>query len=250
MTWEFHQASDIGGRDEQQDRAAVFALGGGAHLVALADGMGGHAAGALAAQTVIDTVAAAVGSTAAQPPQTLLVALCEAAHAAVRGLATCQDRDPGSTCVLLYLRRDIAYWSHVGDSRLYHLNRERAIALTEDHSAQGLVRTGAVAAGPAAGRGLYMCLGGQNPVAPVADGVRLAPGDALLLCSDGLWEQVEADEIRASLANAAAPGDALHRLVEAARERAGSTGDNVSAVLATRRVSRVGRAWRRLTGFS
>jgi serine/threonine protein phosphatase PrpC len=90
-----------------------------------------------------------------------------------------------------------------------------------------------------------MCLGGRNPVSPRADGVCLGPGEALLLCSDGLWQQVEQREIHGMLTETV-PRDALNRLVETARIRGGRGGDNVSAVLATRRVSRLQAAWRRL----
>lgn len=251
MHWEFHIASDIGGRDEQQDRVGVFDIDDDAHLVVLADGMGGHADGALAAQAVIETAAAAADAGAGgQAPQRFLVTVCHAAHAAIRRLADARGTDPASTCVLLYLHGDTAYWCHVGDSRLYHVNAEHAVPLTEDHSVLGLIEAGAArpADVAAAGNGLYMCLGGRNPVSPESAASCLAPGDAMLLCSDGFWQQVTANEIQDTIGSARVPADALRVLVEHARVRGGQRGDNVSAVLATRRVSRLQRAWRRLAG--
>jgi PPM family protein phosphatase len=250
MTWEFHLASDIGGRHEQQDRMGVFGMRDDAHLMVLADGMGGHDDGALAAQTVIDTAAAAAADASGRSPQQLLAAVCHAAHAAIRRLGEARGTNPASTCVMLYLHTDTAYWCHVGDSRLYHVNVDHAVPLTEDHSVQGLIDAGAAAAVDiaAAGNGLYMCLGGRNPVSPEAAASCLVPGDAMLLCSDGFWQQVDAEEIRAMIASTHDPAGALHDLVETARVRGGKAGDNVSAMLATHRVSRLRTAWRRLAG--
>jgi serine/threonine protein phosphatase PrpC len=250
MTWEFHLASDIGGRDEQQDRMGVFEMRDDAQLMVLADGMGGHDDGALAAQTVIDTAAAAAVDASGQAPQQFLAAVCHTAHAAIRRLGEARGSHPASTCVMLYLHADIAHWCHVGDSRLYHVNAEHAVPLTEDHSVQGLIDAGAAAAADlaAAGNGLYMCLGGRNPVSPEAAASCLAPGDAMLLCSDGFWQQLDAEEIRAMIASTRDPAGALHDLVETARVRGGKAGDNVSAALATQRVSRLRAAWRRLAG--
>jgi serine/threonine protein phosphatase PrpC len=70
----------------------------------------------------------------------------------------------------------------------------------------------------------------------------------MLLCSDGFWQQVDAEEIRAVVASTRHPGDALDGLVATARARGGNGGDNISALLATRQAPRLWATWRRLTG--
>ena len=82
MTWRFDLATAIGGRAEQQDRSEVFALPGkrNAHLVVLADGMGGQQHGALAAQTVLDTARDALAGLAKHSPRKGLTDLCHVAH--------------------------------------------------------------------------------------------------------------------------------------------------------------------------
>lgn len=248
MAWHFDLASDIGARTEQQDRVAVLPVPGrdDAHLVVLADGMGGHRGGAEAAQAVVDAARAAVALFGAGgTPGGLLHALCLAADRAVRAIGTDQDNSPGSTCALLYLEGREAYWAHVGDSRLYHFGTRRLLFRTADHSIAELLagQHDAAAGGQRDGR-LYMCLGGRNRVEPEVGSAAVGSGDWFLLCSDGLWSQFDEDELmRASAGGAGRAGAA--QIAAQATQRAGTASDNVSLVVASQR--RPGGLLRRMT---
>ncbi|MDJ0739899.1 MAG: protein phosphatase 2C domain-containing protein [Gammaproteobacteria bacterium] len=250
MSWHIDIATDIGGRATQQDRAAVFDVPGhaDARLVVLADGMGGLADGDLAAQAVIDTAAQALADTAIDHPQRFLDALCQRADRAVIKLGREHASTPGSTCVLLYLCADEAYWAHVGDSRLYHYAGRELLSHTRDHTVGELVKdaAGGSAADAASPELLYMCLGGQNALQPEIGASATGGGDWFLLCSDGFWNQVDAGEAAELRCRAHADAGPAAQLVALASRRGGARGDNVTVVVATRRETALARAWRRV----
>lgn len=238
MPWQFDLASDIGARAEQQDRIAVLPVPGrdDAHLVVLADGMGGQQQGAEAAQAVIDAARAAIALFGAGgTPGGLLHALCLAADRAVRAIGRGDGSDPGSTCALLYLDGREAYWAHVGDSRLYHFDAKRLLFRTADHSVAALLAgdKASTAEGLRDSR-LYMCLGGRNRVEPEIGSAAVGARDWFLLCSDGLWSQLEEDDLLQAGGAGSARTSAVD-IVTQARQRAGVASDNVSLVLARQR---------------
>ena len=83
--WDTACHSDIGGRDEQQDRVEVFSRDD-AWLLVLADGMGGHEGGALAAQAVIDVARMQFGPATDRKPEQLLFEIAERAHERINGI--------------------------------------------------------------------------------------------------------------------------------------------------------------------
>lgn len=238
MPWHFDLASDIGARAEQQDRVAVLEIPGrdDAHLVVLADGMGGQQQGAEAAQAVIDAARTTVGLFGAgDTAGRLLRALCLAADRAVRAIGRADGSDPGSTCALLYLDGREAYWAHVGDSRVYHFEASRLLFRTADHSVGELLaaQDDAAADGQRDGR-LYMCLGGRNRVEPEIGSTAVGDQDWFMLCSDGLWSQLDDGELLQAAGAGSAQVSAAH-IAAQARQRAGAASDNVSLVLARQR---------------
>ncbi len=238
MPWIFDFAQDIGQRHEQEDRLAIISSSEGKrHLVVVGDGMGGYRHGALAAQTLIDTARACFRLLDGEQPEALLERICYEAHVAI-GVATAGELPaPGSTCALLYLAEAEAAWAHVGDSRIYHFRRGKALSRTTDHSLAALLAR-VPQARPADLPGvmlrsqLYMRLGGDRPPQPDLDASLVEPGDVFLLCSDGFWGAIEPESLMEHL-----PGGALgqHRAAEfvsLARERCGGGCDNISLVLA------------------
>lgn len=234
----FHD-SRRGSRKINQDRIAHCASGD-ALLMLVADGLGGHRHGEVAAEVAAQYVTEAFKHKArpalADAPKFLQNALEGAhfailRHAADAGLAEV----PRTTCVACVVQHETACWAHVGDSRLYHLRQGRIIAQTRDHSrVQQLIDAGRVreeAYGAHPDRHLiYRCLGSAAPPqVEVSVAAELAPGDILLLCSDGLWSPLSARIIGGAL-QAGDIARNLPALLDEAERRAGGACDNLSVV--------------------
>jgi serine/threonine protein phosphatase PrpC len=235
-------ASDIGGRSEQQDRIdTLSSANGNTHLVIVADGMGGHKDGALAAQKVIETARERFDAGPLPYPGAFLKELCLEAHRVINDLGADEQRSPGSTCVLLYLNGPEAYWAHVGDSRMYHFRDGELLNRTRDHSvaelmvAQGKLDEAEVDSSALQNQ-LYMRLGGSNTPEPELGASLVEDSEFFMLCSDGFWARVSLDEVVEYVRDHPLEDNVAERLVEIARERGGSDGDNISLAL-TRWVS-------------
>jgi len=230
-------ALDIGGRSEQQDSIDLLSSDtDDSHLVIVADGMGGHEGGALASKTVVETARRHFNNGRDPDPETFLEKLCLESHHAISALGTGEQRSPGSTCVLLYLKGTEAYWAHVGDSRLYHISKNKLQQQTCDHSVvQLMVSRGDMSEAEASNSSLqnqlYMCLGGSNTPEPDLNAHVAVHNDLFILCSDGFWSWVKPEEVLACLEQQSFEDDCAARLVELARERGGDKGDNISLAL-------------------
>lgn len=232
---------DIGRRDEQQDRVCVL-KGGDARLLVLADGMGGHEGGALAAQAVVDAASdqfLALGGVVAGDPANLLASIVASAHDRVNALGAELGLKPHSTCVLLYIDPAATAWAHVGDSRLHRFADGRFAERTMDHSVvelmrlQGRITEEEMKTHPDKNR-LYEALGGEQPPQVEAGGKESAVGDGFLLASDGVWENVANADLEAVL-QAEDLVEALRCLIERAKKHGGPDCDNLSAAAARRR---------------
>lgn len=224
--------ADNGGRDEQQDRVAVLP-GDDKFLVVLADGMGGHEDGALAAQTVIDTARHHFAASDADNPADLLTRIVTACHERINALGNERQTSPHSTCVLLHVTGATTAWTHVGDSRLYRFDRGRLQERTIDHSVveimrlQGRISEEEMKNHPSQNQ-LYGALGmGRRPD---VDTRRrdTQDSDAFLLASDGLWGNVLDAEME-SVIDSQDLATALRGLVQIAKTRGGPRCDNISA---------------------
>ncbi len=228
-----------GDRREQQDRSAIFAhpKRGGVMLAALADGMGGHSGGAMAAEQVMLKAKQNLEIfNPGESPQELLDGMIREAHVVIKLTRFTSEQDPHSTAVLLLLHGGRADWAHTGDSRLYHFRGDRLVHMSGDHSLVAeMVRKGSLTIDQARHYPhkniLIGCLGGERE--PMIDHGRveqLQDGDTFLLCSDGLWAYFEPEELGGVL-KAFAPREAAEMLVNRARERAEGAGDNISLVI-------------------
>ncbi len=239
LTWT--RISETGEREANQD-ALGEAQDGSLACFVLADGAGGHAGGEVAANLVVDTLLAAF---AAQPaagagPLHGYVRAAAEAVAAAR-LAKTQQRDMSATVAALLIDRASgqALWAHLGDSRVYLFRRGRVHAVTKDHSVTqqfidaGLAKADQLRVHPQRNM-LFAAIGAEGDTAlAVSDpGTVLTPGDALLLCSDGLWEWVleaEMEDALAASADCAQWLEAMCRQAEVNNRRAGKARDNFSA---------------------
>lgn len=233
-------AQHIGDRDEQQDRVALFQhpVQRGAVLAVVADGMGGHSGGALAAEQA-ELSARTVFQASPLDPDNLpavLKEIVDAAHAGIRTARHTSAQDPHSTLCLLLVQGPVAVWAHCGDTRLYHFRRGVLAARTRDHShVMDLVERGYLTEVQAAGHPqknlLVSCLGDDKaPRIDFGGAVALTAGDCFLLCSDGVWAHFGDDELGHILA-AHPPRKAAELLIEGARERARGRGDNCSLAI-------------------
>ena len=229
-----------GGRATQQDElVCLHAPDSDARLLVLADGMGGDGAGELAAQTVIAVARQwwEQGTWREQPGSLFLEALLQEAHNQLRRLRdTLTSGEPHSTAVALLIQGDRACWAHVGDSRLYQFQGRRCLAQTRDHSVaqlkrqRGQIAEAALANDPEQHK-LLRGLGGAH--APVVDHglAMLRPGQAFVLCSDGVWEHVSTGEL-AAVSHARDQQAALEHALALAVQRGGEDADNASLVVA------------------
>ncbi|MEJ6006751.1 PP2C family serine/threonine-protein phosphatase [Paucibacter sp. AS339] len=237
MRFSTYQVSRRGGREKNEDRMG-YCYTREAGLFALADGMGGHPEGEVAAQLALQTLAALFQREAkpalANPAEYLQDAIMIAQQQLLRYAADKNMSDtPRTTIVACVLQGRNAFWAHCGDSRLYLVRGGKLIARTRDHSyielqaALGRSPQGADAFNRNV---LFTCLGSPGkPMVDISGPLVLEPGDRLLLCSDGLWGTVPDDEITEQLATRQI-SDAVPELVEQALRNGGVRCDNVTVL--------------------
>jgi len=231
--FEAARSSLIGDRDCNQDRSLVLSSGETV-LLGLADGLGGHPRGEVAAQLFIDVCDSLFRRSPKpipDPGHLMLRCIGKAHHAITRfGRRQSPPIEPRTTAVLAIVQSGVAYWAHVGDSRLYLLRDGRIHRKTQDHTQIRFVRQSAAEASRPRSS-LTRCLGGveEPPVTTCSLPTRLQPGDTIVLCSDGLWGQIPAAALTATLAAGEQPlAERLQSLIETAATQPHS--DNVTAI--------------------
>nr|WP_316640239.1 PP2C family serine/threonine-protein phosphatase [uncultured Roseateles sp.] len=237
MRFSVFQVSRRGGREKNEDRMG-YSYTRDAGLFALADGMGGHPEGEVAAQLALQTMSGMFQREAtpalADPAKFLQEGILAGhlqllAYAASKGMSD----TPRTTLVACILQGNAAYWAHCGDSRLYLVRGDKLIARTRDHSYSELQE--ALGRSPAAGEHfnrnvLFTCLGSPGkPMVDTTGPMLLQDGDRLLLCSDGLWGTVSDEVITEQLVKLPI-ADAVPELVERALRNGGPRCDNVTVL--------------------
>jgi serine/threonine protein phosphatase PrpC len=230
----------IGPREENQDRVAV-AAGDHAVLLAVIDGMGGHAEGARAAETSLATLIEAFWQTPHpifDPLGFLHLSLGRAHEEVVKlGVGLAVEARPRATCAVCLVQDAAAYWAHVGDSRVYQLRQSRVLERTRDHShVEVLLREGLITEAEVQGHPMrnYVecCLGGDAalPEMSISARRRLKPGDVLLLCTDGMWANLkDQDFVRFAQTPGKSLRDSLTDLGTQAVAASAPYSDNTSA---------------------
>lgn len=239
MRFTIYQESRQGGRLNNEDRI-TYCYSRDALLMVIADGMGGHHYGEIAAQIAIQTLADIFQREArpvlADPFRFLQKGMTNAHHAILDYTDRHHLKDtPRTTCVACVIQDNIAYWAHAGDSRLYLMRDGKVVAQTRDHSRirllveEGLISEAQAAVHPDRNK-IYSCLGSPTP--PDIEFSRKTPlehGDIVLLCTDGLWGVISG-EAMALATKGANLLQALPMLLSRAETKAGAHGDNLSAV--------------------
>ncbi len=247
--------SDVGrARTNNEDAFAVTDLGTGAQiqggdevtelnvsdrgiLMTVSDGMGGAAFGEVASALVVDSLGRSMGEQIADSASIkgLIEAAVTRANTDVFQAAKSSEKQGmGATLTAVLVHKKEAYLAAVGDSRAYLLRRGRLRQMTRDQSyVQLLVDHGLVNAKEAKNlpiRNMVLQALGVAETVEVSIGqLQLRRGDRLLLCSDGLHNALEDDELHTIL-DTCDPKTACHRMIELANERGGE--DNLTAVVA------------------
>lgn len=245
----FGQATDIGMvRGNNQDAIYSYFVSSRSveerpdfGLFVVADGMGGHHDGEKASSLTARVVASQVLSTILLPhitgdnenqepiTESLTSAIEKANSEVIKHVP-----DGGTTVTSVIVIGDLAYIAHVGDSRIYLLAKDHLEQLTRDHSlVQRLIELDQLTPEEAAEHPnknmLYRALGQNEAIEVDTLTRRLPPKSRLLLCSDGLWNQVDEKEIVDIVKQTPNPQEACNKLIALANKHGGV--DNVSVIL-------------------
>lgn len=236
MKFNVFQLSRKGGRKNNEDRMG-YCYTRDAALFVLADGMGGHAEGEVAAQLALQTMAAQFQQhaqpTVKKPADFLSDSLLAAHHRIVRyaGEKGLPDT-PRTTVVAALVQNGHAMWVHCGDSRLYVVREGKILLRTRDHSYMEQGEFFAANVENINRNVLFTCLGSPSrPIFDVSLPMRLRQQDRIMLCSDGLWGNLSDEEIQSYLADVSRPlSTELPEMVEEALRRGGDTCDNTTVL--------------------
>ncbi len=233
-------------RDHNED---AYLVDEGLGLFAVADGMGGHAAGEVASKLALETVLRVISEGRAkidhfrrdngsrEARRALLDLIEEAAHAACAAVHEAGKRDErlrgmGTTLCLLLVAGGHGFIAHVGDSRIYLVRGEKTHQLTQDHNLQNeLLKRGKLTPEQIAQvkqkNALTRAVGVYASVEVDTLDFGIVAGDRLLLCSDGLYGYLRKGELNSVFEDA--PEQAAQRLVSLANQRGGH--DNITAIV-------------------
>jgi len=239
MKFSVFQGSRQGPRPYNQDRLA-YSYSKDAILLVIADGMGGHRHGEVAAQLAVKMLMDAFqeqSATAIPNPADFLKQQILRIHHTIDAIREKHGllESPRTTIVAAIIQFDHLYAAHVGDSRLYHFRDYKMIYKTEDHSVvqkmyrMGQLDTQSMMVHPQRHK-IYNCLGSDKPPeVELTVKHKLKNGDKLLLCTDGLWGAMSDAEIN-KMFHEGNVSDTIPRILELAETKAGPSGDNLSAI--------------------
>ena len=227
------------GRKREMNQDYVFAtdesLGTLPNLLVVADGMGGHKAGDFASKYTVEVLKEELKHTLKDGPEEILK---DAAQTANHKLIEKADEDinlegMGTTLVAATVIDHTLYFINVGDSRLYLLNKDIR-QLSRDHSlVEEMVRLGGIKPEEAKHHPdkniITRAVGAEDKVEPDFFTVELQEGEIVLMCSDGLTNMLEDEEIRMIISGARDLVEKAESLVEAANANGGR--DNISVIL-------------------
>lgn len=234
------QLSQRGGRSNNEDRSG-YSETENAILLVLADGMGGHPDGEVAAEIAVRTSLEMFNQMAAptilDPIEFLGMALRSAHYKIIRhGVQSASKENldiPRTTAVACIIQKDKIWWAHCGDSRFYLVRNHKIELCTVDHSyakgGQGIAEE--ASALNISRSTLYTCLGSNTlPMIQVAGPFELQPGDRVMLCSDGLWSALNDIRITDLLSSHGSISLSASFLVETALQVTGKNSDNVTVI--------------------
>jgi PPM family protein phosphatase len=234
MKFSVFQVSRKGGREKNEDRMG-YCYTRESGLFVLADGMGGHPEGEVAAQLALQTISA-LYQKEARPivrdvTEFLSSSLMAAHHQIIRYASEKGMLDtPRTTLVAAIVQGTTATWVHCGDSRLYVVRDHALLTRTRDHSYLEQHSAGVIRLDRINRNILFTCLGSPTkPVFDITGPVTLQQGDKILLCSDGLWGSLNDSDLVRELSQKSV-SEAVPELVEQALRAGGDHSDNVTVI--------------------
>jgi PPM family protein phosphatase len=231
-------SSAIGRREQNEDRCGERQSSNGRHAWAVADGLGGHEGGEVAAQVALDAALDrfAEADNYVDLGDVVHISL-EQARDAVSDARERSDigSDMATTFALVVSDGEAIAWGHVGDTRIYRVREGRAAVLTRDHTLAASMRALAGAAQehdllPVHTNVLASSLGPKEPFIEVSEVEPLLQGDVFLICSDGLWAHFSEAALEQDLARSRDLGEWLARLERRVEEARDPEQDNYTAI--------------------
>ena len=205
----------------------------------IADGLGGYAGGAMAAQTVVECL---IGSfeklegAIVSDPAAFIVLSMTYAHTLIGKKARklgLESTEPRTTCVACLVQNGYAYWGHVGDSRLYLFGDGELLTRTIDHTTTDHMHQDGAIDEQAQRLGhsqLFRCVGGtRKPVVSLGAETQLGTGDTIFLCTDGVWRAFKEHQL-AKVSLKSSVGEAVDILLNHSRRYFRGQCDNLTAL--------------------
>jgi serine/threonine protein phosphatase PrpC len=242
MRFTIFQDSKVGDRSGNEDRVG-YSYSRDVLMMVIADGMGGHDQGEVAAEIAVTEITRRFQQEARNKlrrPFDFLVSAIQSAHRAIvshaveKNLLEC----PRTTCVACVIQNGYAYWAHAGDSRLYVIRKGQLVAATQDHSKiQQMLDAGQITPEQAARHPdrnkIFSCLGGVVPPhIDIGREVRLESGDTVMLMTDGFWAHIP-PALLGSMLQKQAVTSLMPGLMNEAQRRAAGESDNLTVVAMT-----------------
>ena len=225
-----YQATHVGKVRKNNEDALIFIE---PETFAVADGMGGQAAGEVASKILIDTAKNFLPTVPEPHNEDILKKVIMKSNAAIlREVANNPEyKGMGTTATILHIYKDRAYYAHVGDSRIYRLKNNILEQITQDHSyVENLVRKGEITPSEARVHPmknfLTQAVGAVPEVEVDTASFSVNIGDIFLLCTDGLTNMVDDKKITEILLSSENPAE---KLIQAALDNGGA--DNVSVIV-------------------
>lgn len=225
-------------RDMNQDYmfASETAVGKLPNLFIVADGMGGHKAGEFASKTAVETIVEYIrDNDSGQVVASLKKAIGEANRRVLKeAIIDIEKEGMGTTIVVATIKDDKVIVANVGDSRLYIVNESSITQITVDHSfVEEMIRSGRIARAEARNHPDKNKITRAVGVFPKVDvdffEVKVVPGDMILMCTDGLTNMVDDEEIKRIVLGQRDIVEKTVTLIETANKNGGT--DNITALL-------------------
>ena len=222
--------TNVGGHEPNCDHAQVIEHDGQI-LIVLCDGLIGLPNGDQAAQIISDAALAALieGKAPAES--------CITANSKFRELQfdNVELRRAGATICVVRIKNNHCEWANVGDSHIYHFSAGQLMHHSVDDTPtyrsfeRGEIEYDAIREQD--GRtGMTVCVGQRETIEPHEESFDLASGDAILVCSDGLWEYVYETEMLIDLHKSFNAKDWAQKMILRAVQRSRLKGDNMTLV--------------------